>query len=138
MPYQGYHDGLYLLRQRSGSKGVDHYGVLDVGNRLGYLKPFLSGPLVIHQTPPQVRVDPLETTGRWEVLGWITDEAGALERIKAALQAPRYDLFGNNCEHFARYVAVGKRESPQLQGAVAFIGVVGLIIAAVSSGQKSA
>jgi hypothetical protein len=30
--------------------------------------------------------------------------------------APGYDLFGNNCEHLARFVATGLRESHQVRG----------------------
>ena len=39
-----------------------------------------------------------------------------------------YDLFGNNCEHFARYVALGNRESTQVQGAVVLTGLAALTI----------
>jgi len=35
VPYQGFPDGLYLVMQRSVGKGIDHYGILDIGNRLG-------------------------------------------------------------------------------------------------------
>ncbi len=34
MPYQGLADGLYLVMQRSPGKAIDHYGILDIGNRL--------------------------------------------------------------------------------------------------------
>ena len=56
MPFQQFADGLYLLLQRSPSKGVDHYGILDVGNRLR--SPIVPiEPVVIHQTPPEIRAD---------------------------------------------------------------------------------
>ncbi|MDR1789540.1 MAG: lecithin retinol acyltransferase family protein [Opitutaceae bacterium] len=35
----------------------------------------------------------------------------AKERIIEASKNPKYDLFGNNCEHFAKYVAFDKKES---------------------------
>lgn len=134
MPYNGYPDGLYLLKQKSPSKGVDHYGIGDVGNRTR--NPHVSGPqpVVIHQTPPTVRVDWLQNTGTWEVLGRITDEAMAIQRLNAAMTTPNYDLFGNNCEHFARLVATGKRESTQLQAAVVIAGLIALpfVIAGMS------
>lgn len=127
MPYLQYKDGLYLLKQKSQTKGVDHYGIMDVGNSLGL--PQVNGlhPVVVHQTPPSVTLNWLQETGSWEVLGKITDEANAIDRMKNSLANPAYDLFGHNCEHFARYVATGKRESTQLQ-AVGFVaGLVALI-----------
>ena len=116
--------GLYLLRQHSPSKGVEHYGILDTGNRLGYGLQ----PVVIHQTPPGIRVDWLESTGDWLVLGRVLDEEGATARIRMSLRNPKYDLFGHNCEHFARFVATGRRESHQIQAVVAISGIVTLLI----------
>ena len=49
----------------------------------------------------------------------LEDEADAIARIYRAAENPNYDLFGHNCEHFARYVATGRRESTQIQLAVA-------------------
>ena len=127
MPYQKYQDGLYLLKQKSQDKGVDHYGIMDIGNRL-YL-PQANGlhPVVVHQTPPSVTLNWLQETGSWEVLGKITDEANAINRMKASLENPAYDLFGHNCEHFARYVATGKRESTQLQAVGIVAGLAALV-----------
>ncbi|NNN07161.1 MAG: hypothetical protein HKL90_14810 [Elusimicrobia bacterium] len=124
MPYQGYPDGLYLVKQRSLTKGVEHYGILDIGNRR-YDPNFWDGrPAVIHQVYPALRVDEFEGTGAWAVMGWITNEVMAFARMREAEKNPYYDLFGNNCEHFARFVATGKRESRQLQGAVIVAGVL--------------
>jgi len=123
MPNQQLVAGLYLVKQRSPSKGVDHYGILDAGNRLGCGQQ----PVVVHQTPPGIRVDWLASTGEWLVLGRVLDEAGAIARIRMALQNPRYDLFGHNCEHFARFVATGSRESHQLRAVVAIAGVVAVV-----------
>lgn len=128
MPYQGYQDGLYLVKQKSERKGVDHFGILDIGNRRGDPNFWDGRPAVIHQVFPLLRVDEFCGTGIWEVLGRITDEHMAFARMREAAQNPRYDLFGNNCEHFARFVATGKRESLQLQGAVAIAGVIGLAL----------
>jgi len=124
MPYQGFADGLYLLKQRSQAKGVDHYGILDVGNRIAHPEVnWRHPPVVIHQTPPRLRLDWLQNTGQWQALGRIDDEGGALARIQQAFQNPKYDLFGHNCEHFARFVVNGKPESTQLQAAVALTGL---------------
>lgn len=132
MPYQQYSDGLYLLKQRSQAKPVDHYGILDVGNRLGI--PQVNGllPVVVHQRPPSVTISWLQDTGSWTVLAKITDESDALQRMRAALQNPDYDLFGHNCEHFARYVATGRKESTQLQA----IGVVAGLAAIIYFGGR--
>lgn len=126
MPYQQLNDGLYLVRQKSAEKGVDHYGILDVGNRINHPQVIPIQPVVIHQRPPRIQADWLQNTGEWAVLGKITDEADAISRMHKAAENPNYDLFGHNCEHFARYVATGKRESTQVQVAVAIAGLVAL------------
>ncbi len=129
MPYQGYADGLCLLMQ-PGAKGVDHYGILDIGNRIGHPQVDGRHPIVIHQTPPTIVMNWLQETGSWSVRGRITDEPYAIGRLKAALKNPSYDVFGNNCEHFARFVATGKRESTQLQVIVVVAGLAALAFAA--------
>lgn len=120
------------MKQKSDAKGVEHYGILDIGNRIGH--PNVNGihPVVIHQTPPSIKVDWLQNTGMWEVLGRITNEGDAKSRMNNAFRKPNYDLFGHNCEHFARYVATGRHESTQLQ-AVGF--VAGLAALAFYAGR---
>lgn len=131
MPYQGLQDGLYLMVQHSAEKGVDHYGILDIGNNLGYLAAV--EPVVVHQSPPAIRANWLSATGAWRITARIIDTAGALLRLRAALANRNYDLLGNNCEHFARYVAYGRRESGQLQGALIVVGLFGLLVIALRS-----
>jgi hypothetical protein len=130
VPYQNLADGLYLVTQRSAAKGVDHYGILDVGNRLRVPGADGTNPVVVHQCPPGIRADWLQDTGAWEVLGRITDEPYAVARYHTALANPAYDLFGHNCEHFARFVATGVRESKQLQAAGWIAGLATLVIVA--------
>ena len=127
MPYQQYSDGLYLLKQKSEEKGVDHYGILDIGNRIGNPQVDGSHPVVIHQTPPSIKIDWLQNSGVWEILGRITDEQDAIARMTSAFQNPNYNLFGNNCEHFARYVATGRYESTQLQAVAVVAGLATLV-----------
>lgn len=130
MPFQHLDDGLYLIKQRSAAKGVDHYGILDVGNRLKIPNVFPGQqPVVIHQTPPQLQLTWLQHTGQWEVMGHITDEGDAVARIHHARQDPKYNLLGHNCEHFARYVATGKRESRQVQAVAMIAGLAALAFA---------
>lgn len=127
MPYEHLQDGFYLVRQQAATKGVDHYGILDVGNRLRHPHVgFGMQPVVIHQTPPRIRIDWLQATGQWTVLGHITDEVHAINRIELASRNPTYSLVGHNCEHFARFVATGKRESTQVQVAVLVAGLAAL------------
>lgn len=126
MPYQNLGDGLYLIKQKSVSKGVDHFGILDVGNTIRHPRVQLLQPIVIHQRPPIIQMQYLQETGVWENLGRIVDEADAIGRIREALKNPTYNLFGNNCEHFARHVATGKRESHQVQAVVVIAGLLAL------------
>lgn len=138
MPYQNLNDGLYLVSQPTEKNGVriDHFGILDVGNILQH--PEVSGehPIVIHQTPPNIRADWLSNAGRWNVLGHITDVAGAMQRLKAAFANPQYDLFGNNCEHFARFVAQGERRSNQIFWAGVSAVAVGTLAVYLFKGAK--
>ena len=133
MPYQNLENGLYLVRQRSVKNGMQiwHYGILDVGNKLGLILAFTASiePLIVHQTPPQVRADRLSETGHWEMQGKVDPsmEKSAISRIKEALKNPGYDLFGHNCEHFARFVTTGVKESKQIQSvAWSCIGLVAM------------
>jgi len=120
VPYFDLADGLYLMLQRSEKGGVDHYGILDVGNKMALPDVDGSHPVVVHQTPPRIKIDWLQDTGGWWILGQTTGEQDALARIELAFFNPEYDLFGHNCEHFARYIATGVNESKQLQ-AVSFV-----------------
>jgi len=131
MPYQEYENGLYLVKQKSPEKGVDHYGILDIGNRLKHPEVDGRQPVVIHQVSPVLKMDWLQNTGNWEVLGRITDETMAIQRMNTAATTPSYDLIGNNCEHFARFVATGKKESQQLQVATLLVGLGVLVYFAV-------
>lgn len=135
MPFQGRPDGLYFLKQASSHKGVDHYGILDIGNRIQH--PEVDGihPVVIHMTPPNLRIDWFQGTGAWTVLGVVADEAGAIQRMNSAFQCPDYHWFGNNCEHFARFVATGTRESKQVQAGAAVAGLALLAFLAIRDEQ---
>jgi hypothetical protein len=134
MPDKGLADGLYFVRQRSIEKRVDHYGILDIGNRRRNLR-FGRAPVILHQVRPRIRADWLRNTGRWQVLHKIEDEAAALGRVEIALTDPNYVLLRHNCEHFARFVAFGTWESKQLQAAGLLTGMVALAIIATDDGH---
>lgn len=131
MPHLDLPHGLYWIFNDSPKKGVKHHAILDVGNRLGY--PDVSGwnPVIVHQTPPVICREPLGDPNGWHLVGRIADERGAIQRIVEACANPLYAFISNNCEHFARYVATGVRESKQVQGAGVLAGIVALFFVAL-------
>jgi hypothetical protein len=106
--------GLYWIAQASLKKAVEHHAILDVGNRMGCADAGRWQDMIIHQTPPSIRREPSAGTGSWHILQKLTDEPNAVRRLIAAAAHPLYDALGNNCEHFARYIATGVRESQQV------------------------
>ncbi len=135
MPTPQWGPGLYWISQQSSKKGVVHHAILDVGNRTGFADTGMWQDMLIHQTPPSIRREPSAGTGQWHLHLRIHDEQGAIERLKLAWASPHYDVVKNNCEHFARFIATGVRESHQLRGACAFALVIGgLVWAAAAAG----
>jgi hypothetical protein len=123
--------GLYWIKQHCPQKGIDHHAILDVGNRTGSAREIdRRDPTLIHQTPPWITREPARGTGQWNVVQKVADEADAIVRLRVACTNPLYRLFDNNCEHFARYIATGVRESHQLQVASFVAAMVGLAWAA--------
>lgn len=132
MPYEGLADGLYLARQTGLKlKGypVTHYGIIDIGNTLGIEGVNTrNGPTVIHQTPLKIRLEYVGGDIPWEITERIGDIEGAKARILEGLKTPEYDMFTNNCEHFAKYVAHDNRVSGQvIVGVGAAVGL-GLLL----------
>lgn len=132
MDSQHWPPGLYWIVQPSPKKGVDHHAILDVGNRMRCSDAGQWQDMIIHQTPPSIQRQQSAGTGHWTVLQKIVDESNAIRRLVAACANPTYSTIGNNCEHFARYIATGVRESHQLQrmGTVAL--VIGIVCAAAA------
>ena len=122
--------GLYLAKFDSNKLGglIDHYGVLDIGNRSGFLiHPFAyTEPHIIHQTHPELRVDALSELGPIDVVSVeripAEKEQETTDLIRKAQEDPQYRLFDNNCEHFARGVATGERTSTQVTGVFKVLG----------------
>ena len=130
MQFGNFPDGLYLVRQPSCQKsGIYHYAVLDVGNQLRLNRVDLAEPVLIHQTPPNIRATRFRGTGLWEVLDVARDDQG-LARFQQAVQDPTYAFLWHNCEQFARFVVTGVFESKQLQAAVTIVAFSALLIAA--------
>lgn len=132
MPYNNIDDGLYLAKQAGAVvKGypVTHYGIIDIGNVLECPQIDKITPTVVHQTPPQVKLEYVSSKRPWEIIDRITDIVEAKKRIEKAVKNPKYDLFENNCEHFANYVAKANKSSGQIViGAVATLGTITLLI----------
>jgi hypothetical protein len=116
MPHAGLPDGLYLAKQLSARKRVDHFGIIDVGNRLGHpsVRPG-DPPVVVHRTSQGLRLQWLHETDPWPECQHIVDEAGAMERIREAFK-----------DHFARFVASGKKHSIQVQAGLFVVGLAAL------------
>src|SRR5438445_9059459 len=107
---------MFLLKRPSTYPLIDHYGVLVTGHLVRQFGINSSSPIVIHQTYPIPRVDWAESTGTWDILGQVLPSLvpSAMERVSLAFNDPNYDLFANNCEHFARFIASGQKTSTQL------------------------
>lgn len=135
MPFQSWSDGLYLAKTDSLKVGglVQHYGIIDIGNCFEFSQSNGEMPLVYHMTSEGLRIDWLSDTGcggnptDWEITDEIVDVEYAKGRLLEASENPDYDLFGNNCEHFANYIATGMRSSGQLRGVV-IIGAVVFVL----------
>lgn len=63
---------------------------------------------------------------RVQVYGVRFDAERAAERARSMLGQSGYDLFANNCEHFATWCVTGEHSSAQVERAAAGVGVVGI------------
>jgi Lecithin retinol acyltransferase len=129
-----YSDGIYLLNkpiENPFQKPGRHYGILIKGQRfLEILGIHDRRPIVIHKTNNGIYRDSAETY-EWEILGQVPPHqiTDAMRRMQLSLLSPlNYDLFINNCEHFARFVTTGKKESSQVQGVAVIGGLVLLLL----------
>ena len=61
-----------------------------------------------------------------QVYGARLEANQAVERARSMLGQSGYDLFANNCEHFATWCVTGGHSSPQVERAAAGVGVVGV------------
>ncbi|TGK88243.1 hypothetical protein EHQ23_05235 [Leptospira bourretii] len=122
--------GVYLAIRPAEKMGglIDHYGVVEIGNVLGLVEYDVRYPIVYEKNAGEGLVVNY-TDSRWKIVSKVDDQF--LDKVKlrlnSAFQNPGYDLFGNNCEHFARYIVEGKSYSGQLQTAGVIAGLVGII-----------
>lgn len=117
--------GIRLLKRPAPDKfNVDHYAV-EVPAHLTWRLWKHIGSLIVELRPTGLVAVPIEQQTGWTATSTAENEIGATARLQEALvSANPYDLFQNNCEHFARYVIMGKPESTQVKGALLFAGLL--------------
>ena len=102
-------EGFHLVRRRKGC--VRHYGVLVV-------RPGVE-PRVFQLMPAGYEVVDLEGFAAGHAVKYgerrpLSEAPGIRERLEALpAWKPRWSLCGHNCEHAARWVLTGRRESRQ-------------------------
>lgn len=127
IPFKNIRDGVYLVKKQSTAiPRKQHYGVLVVGWPLRLFGFYGSEPIIIHRTET-IRVEFAEATDSvWEIV----DETPSHEIVSAAARAseefrqPDYSVLTDNCEHTARYIVLGVRQSTQVASFVA--GAIGV------------
>jgi hypothetical protein len=135
VPFSNLPEGLYLVKRPSQYPLIEHYGVLIVGQPLRSFGIYRDEPVILHRTDLGVRADWVGQMGPVHILGQVPPHlvSLAVARFSVALRENNYDLFTNNCEHFARYVTEGQSYSTQ----VAVVVTVGLLALAVWAVNRS-
>ena len=121
-------EGIFLVRRKSVKYiGVDHYGFVVSGKDLAYFDTSWKESRVIHKTNIGVHADTYFVS-EWEIVEKIRDDQipFAIFRTRLTLN-DRYKVLSGNCEHFARFVTTGKKESSQVQNVMA-LSVIGAVI----------
>ena len=87
--------------------------------------PLWYEPKVIHKTDSGVYADPYDAFN-WKEIGKIPESDIPLAVLRTKLSInDGYNLLSDNCEHFARFVTTGNKESTQVQTA----GITGSLTA---------
>lgn len=122
-------EGIYLVKRKGEkSSGYDHYGFVVSGKFLKSFNLPEGKTKVIHKTDIGVVENDYDSLS-WQVIYKMPENETllAILRTKQSLN-DKYNLLFDNCEHFARYVTTGKKESSQVQNLVAFVLVASLFI----------
>ena len=137
VPFRELPDGLYWVKRKSQYPLIEHHGILVVGEPLQAFGIHNLEPIVVHQSYPGMRVEWASSTGSWYPIGQIPADhiPSALSRVSAAFAQPGYDLLSNNCEHVARYIAIGEKRSTQVIGIAAVVLLLATIWAVNRSGR---
>lgn len=120
-------EGIYLVKRKSVITPVmEHYGIAILGKYLNYFDSSWKEPKVIHKTNLGVHADSFHSFD-WEKVEKISNSTIYEVIMRTNLsQYDVYNLLVNNCEHFARFVTTGKKESSQVQNAFG-LGLISLI-----------
>lgn len=106
-------DQIYVMRPLGGMQGVyEHHGIdCGDGTVIHYRKPENREPIVSRSTLAEFAKDSRIYLKR-HATSMIADNV--IDRAESRLGERLYDLFSNNCEHFATWCKTGRNESAQL------------------------
>src|SRR6266571_2154907 len=119
--------GIYLVRRPVQGKGIfQHEAILDA-------RWFRPRPVLYEQTPQGFQRMALRDAAPFTIVAKAADTDIAANRLRqVAERLPAYHVLTDNCQHVAREVVLGKRESPDVRG-VAFLGLAAGLIAAFNA-----
>jgi hypothetical protein len=81
---------------------------------------FRKSPVVYEQTAQGFRLVPLREAGALTITAKAPDTDVAAGRLRRVAQnPPAYNAVTDNCQHVAREVVLGRRQSPDVRGVVA-------------------
>ena len=107
-------DQIYVMRPFAGMQGVyEHHGIdCGDGTVIHYRKPDDADATVTRTTMANFSRGDRIHLKRYRT-SFISDDV--IRRAESRIGEQRYDLFSNNCEHFATWCKTGKNESAQLR-----------------------
>lgn len=127
-PFHCFH-GMHIIKKPSNKiPGAQHFAVLVAGEPLRSLGYSPNQSLIFHRTE-RMTIEAAENTGVWQHVEKIPDYQvpEALGRTVQSFSEPQYDLFTNNCETTARFIATGEKRSDQVNVALISVALVGLV-----------
>lgn len=112
-------EGIYLVERKGAkSSAYDHYGFTVSGKFLKYFNLPRGKAKVIHKYDTGVVESDYDSLS-WQVIHKMQENEIPLAILRTKLSLnDKYNLLFDNCEHFARYVTTGKKESSQVQNVV--------------------
>ena len=119
-----YLEGIFLVKRISTAiPSKEHFGFVVSGK---FLRSFdLSGykAKVIHKVNTGVFQESYDPRN-WQVIHKMSQNEIPMAVLRAKLTLnDRYDLLSDNCEHFARFVTTGRKESLQVQSAIGWAAI---------------
>ena len=126
--------GIYRIRRAKLNGLGSHYGVVSVG----VLRPGQVDVIDLDKKKGIRHYDSIKEWAhgrRWRLKDRVPDDRlfEAIERMREAIHRNEgYDLLSNNCEHFASWVVVGKRQSGQVT--VGLLAAAGALLVGLFAG----